>query len=377
MLNAWLAPVREQLPADFSPEDASHLQKAIMDEALCRFGSFLAGIQAYQQNPFIREEELHPVLWQSGTTRLIDYAPTSKGPILFVIPSLVNRFEILDIDPAHSFLRFLAAQGLRPLVVDWQAPGEEEINFSLADYLTKRLEPALAFAQSVGGPCHVLGYCMGGVLALTLALKQPLQIQTLTLMATPWDFGVAGVAGVPAADTYLGSLFLRYAETWTPTLEKLGYLPPDFLQAVFTGFQPLQVLQKFTRFAGLSSEAEETRRFVLTEDWLNDGVPLAWPVARECLQDWYAGNLTARLAWRIDDVLIDPREIKMPTYVLIAGKDRIVPPPSSEPLAKLIRGAHLHVPSMGHIGLMTGDVAPQDVWKPLVSWLMAHTHKDE
>ena len=39
--------------------------------------------------------------------------------------------------------------------------------------------------------------------------------------------------------------------------------------------------------------------FVALEDWLNDGVPLPAPVARQCLAGWYGRNEPGRLAWRI------------------------------------------------------------------------------
>ena len=38
------------------------------------------------------------------------------------MPSLVNRYYVLDLLPERSFLRHLAGHGLRPLVVDWGAP---------------------------------------------------------------------------------------------------------------------------------------------------------------------------------------------------------------------------------------------------------------
>ncbi len=371
MLAAWLEPLRAQLPPNFNAQDAAALQKAVTDEALRRFELFLDGVRAYQRHPISRETNSQPVVWEKGTTRLLDYAPENKGPTILVVPSLVNRFEILDIDPDHSFLKFLARQGLKPLVVDWQALGEEERSFSLSDYMTKRLIPILDCATSRQGPCHVLGYCMGGVLTLALALMRADQIKSLTLMATPWDFAVAGVGGVPGVGTPMGNLFLDLAEKWTDYLAQVGFLPPEFLQAVFMGFQPLQVLQKFQRFAQLSQESEEAKRFVLTEDWLNDGVPLALKVAMETLRDWYRDNLTVKGEWRIAGARIDPAHLELPVYVLNAGKDRIVPPPSSRPLATLIRGAKLNEPNLGHIGLMTGDAAPQEAWKPLVEWILS------
>jgi len=331
--------------------------------------SFLSGLRAYQSFPEARQEDPEvQTIWEDGTTRLLDYAPGSKKPVLLVVPSLVNRFEILDIDPDRSFLRYMAAHGFRPIVVDWQAPGDEEKGFSVTDYMMKRLVPILNFVTQHDEPCHVLGYCMGGIFALALASLRQSQVKSLSLMATPWDFGF-GVGGVPPASTPMGSFFIQQAEMWLPIAEQMGYLPAEMLQTVFTSFQPLQILQKFMRFVNTPAETTVAKRFVLTEDWLNNGVPLALPVSLECLRDWYKGNVLVGGTWRVADQIIDPRLLNMPTYVLVGGKDRIVPPESALPLASLIRGATLHQPMMGHIGLMTGDIAPQEVWDPLVAWL--------
>jgi len=372
LFSAWLAPIREQIPPNLDPAETAELAKAITQEALKRFGAFLSGVRQYQSFPAAREEtpDVQEIL-RLGTTRLLDYAPFSQGRIIFVVPSLVNRFEILDIDPQHSFLRFLVSQGFRPVVIDWQEPGEEETTFTLSDYMLRRLVPLLACATMLnqGQPCHVLGYCMGGVMSLALALLKPAQVATLTLLATPWDFAAKGVGGVPAADTTMGKHFIQQAQQAEAYLDQVGLMPSALLQSIFTGFQSLQVLEKFSRFGTQPHHDDEARRFVLTEDWLNNGVPLALPVAKECLHDWYQKNLTCALRWSVAGQLIDPREIGQPTYILVPARDKIVPPESARPLAALIKGAVLHEPDIGHVGLMTGDEAPEKVWKNYALWL--------
>lgn len=371
-MNQWLEPIRKQIPPDLSVTEAAALQEAITQEAMQRFGAFVAGVKAYQsaQTQRYKSGDGAQEVWRKGTTRLLDYAPHTQGAPVFVIPSLVNRFDILDIDADFSFLRFLAAQGLRPLVVDWGLPGEEERGFDLAAYQRERLIPALDHARSLTGgkACALLGYCMGGVMALAVAAHRPEWVRSLALLATPWDFA-EGVGGVPGSQTSWGALFMQQAMSAEAYLEQVGFLPAAMLQNVFTSFQPLQILQKFARFAQGDAEEGPARRFVLTEDWLNDGVPLALPVARETLRDWYAANLPAKGGWRLDGKVIDPALLDKPSYVLVAERDRIVPPASSEALVERLARPILHKVPLGHIGLMSSDAAPEKVWRPLAAWL--------
>jgi polyhydroxyalkanoate synthase len=386
---------RQRLLALSNGSDAE-FDAALITASIERARQFIRGVRSYHNHSARREDwfdhndKTGTILWQAGTTVLRDYNPAHpEAPTVRVIPSLINRFDIVDLDSAQSFLRALAEEGLRPLVVDWNAPGVQEKDFSLSDYVTKRLIPILDFVTEEGAifqdtafgnekkhsyqnpdsrppipKCHLLGYCMGGLLALALASLRPQQTRTLALMATPWDFH--------KPDPAIGPHFRALAEHLKPCLGTLNYLPVDVIQSLFALFQPLQALTKFTGFSAIEPHSMEARQFVLLKDWLNDGVPLTASAARECLNDWYGENRTAKFEWRVDGKTIDPREITVPSYVVVPGRDLIVPPESALPLAKLLPHAALHEPMTGHIGMIASQKAPQQVWAPLFHWFAQH-----
>jgi polyhydroxyalkanoate synthase len=101
----------------------------------------------------------------------------------------------------------------------------------------------------------------------------------------------------------------------------------------------------------------------------NDGVPLAAPVARECLAGWYGANTPARGEWRVAGLAVDPAALRLPAFVAVPARDRIVPPESARPLAGLIAGAALHQPGAGHIGMVAGSSAERALWRPLRAWI--------
>jgi len=55
----------------------------------------------------------------------------------------------------------------------------------------------------------------------------------------------------------------------------------------------------------------------------------------------------------------------------VPGRDRIVPPESARPLARLIPGALLHQPAAGHIGMAAGARSEALLWRPLLTWLQS------
>jgi polyhydroxyalkanoate synthase len=327
----------------------------------------LDGIEAYRSHPYRRDMPEPPALWASGTTRLLDYGACAEardpdGPPLLVVPSLINRGYILDLSQRISLLRWLAARGWRPLLVDWDAPGPVERGFSLTDYVAGRLEQALDAALEATGRAPVLaGYCMGGTLTAALAQRRQRDLAGLVLLAAPWDFHADQPQAAPLG---LGSLL-----TFGPALDVLGELPVDALQALFAAVDPLGGVRKFLAFAGLDPDSEKAATFVALEDWLNDGVPLAGPVARECLGGWYGANTPAAGAWRVAGQVVEPAALELPTLCLIPAQDRIVPPASARALGAAIPGCRVLEPAVGHIGMVTSGRARASVWEPLDAWL--------
>ena len=338
--------------------------RALANELIERARLFVSGVRSYLHHPVSKPLKEAPILWQRGTTRLRDFSlpnASKTSPPILVIPSLINRLDILDLDEGHSFLRALAANGSRVYAVDWGAPGPLEMNFSLSDYVKERLDPLLGELNASRQPLHLIGYCMGGLLALALASRNEKALASLSLLATPWDFH--------QPDPLIGERFLTLAAQFESLLQKRAYLPVDAIESLFALLQPMQSFNKFVEFSELPPKSLEARHFVLCEDWLNDGVPLTASVARECLKDWYGRNLPGRFLWRCGDQSIDPRRLQCPTLIVAPSKDRIVPKESALPLAKLIPHATLLEPPTGHIGMIASAKASHHMWTSLISWL--------
>jgi poly(3-hydroxyalkanoate) synthetase len=332
--------------------------------------ALLAGIAAYRRHPWQREMQEPPAIWREGSSSLLDYGvlrelwggshnAAAARPVLFV-PSLVNRSYVLDLMPDHSMLRFLAAKGIRPLLLDWGFPGELERGFTLTDYVAGRLERALS---AVGEPVTLAGYCMGGLMSVACAQRRPDAVHRLVLIATPWDFHAADPSGAAQVAALLPAL--------EPALAIGGALPIDALQMLFALLDPGSVGAKYRKFGTQDQTNARADMFVAMEDWLNDGVPLAAAVARETLARWYGANSPARGNWRIAGWPVQPEELRMPCWVAAPERDRIVPPESARPLAAHIEGAHVHTPTSGHVSMVAGSAARHMLWEPLAQWLQS------
>lgn len=345
-------------PAGQTESTVSALQK----EAGARMALMLAGIRKYQNHPYARDFEPLPVVWQAGTARLLKGEGGGAGAPLLIVPSMINGSEILDLVPERSFVRWMAARGRTVYLLDWGAIAQDPEMQNLEAVLRNRMLPAMQYIaqHECGGPVHLAGYCMGGLLALMLAGAAPESFRSMLLLATPWDF-------------HAGSLSLiNRVRFWAPAalqaMERSGVLSADSIQALFASVDPLLAARKFLRFAGMDEGSAEARVFVAAEDWLDEGVDLPAGIAHACIREWYLENRTGRGLFD----LIPAEHINIPALVMAARRDRLVPYESAAALAGILPRAALAGPDCGHIGMMAGRRAVGQVWEPAQAWLTEH-----
>jgi polyhydroxyalkanoate synthase len=344
--------------------DPTLLATAIEREGRLRLSRFLDGIEAYRHHPYRRNVAEPPVAAEVGSTRLLHFPAATSDAItsVLVVPSLVNRSYVLDLSEETSFMRWLAARGIDGYLVDWGHPGDLEHGFGLTNYVAGRLDVLFEAVRGASDiPVFVLGYCMGGNLALALALHRQTEVAGLAVLATPWDFH--------AEDEESARGLAVIAQAIEGQLTAVGELSTDILQLLFCMLDPLLGYQKFQSFARMDPSSARAIDFVALEDWLNDGVPLVAAVAQECLVGWYGENEPARGGWRIGGKVIDPAEFHKPSIAMIPTRDRIVPPVSAQALALALPNCETHTPQTGHIGMIAGQNAQKSVWRPLETWI--------
>ncbi len=342
------------------------LSQAVTEEAKNRANNLLTGILRYVETPYAREVSDAPTIWRRGNSRLLDYSDKTlpAGPIVLFVPSLINRYYILDLEEERSMLRYLAAQGLYPVVLDWGEPGAHEQEFSCADYVSDILVAAIDFLSTTsGGNIHLAGYCMGGVLSLAAAQLRQHKLASLALFATPWDFSC------PTFSPFvLDSKWLPMAQSLIDSQTKLS---ADIVQSLFYLTDPWVFEHKFRRFQELQPESRAAKDFVALEHWVNDGVPMTSHVASDCLIGWAQQNQLMGEKWKVGGRIVRPSSIKIPTFIAIPKNDHVVPFDCAKPLADAMSHAHIVHPGAGHVGMIVGSRAKRELWQPLSDWVLA------
>lgn len=171
---------------------------------------------------------------------------------------------------------------------------------------------ALALMDHLDWPdAHVVGASMGGMVAQELALIAPARTRSLTLIAT-----------------HAGRLRDRL-----PRLETI------------VGFAKVNAGSETQRRAAVE-------RLLFPESYLAtaEREPIERAIARDFVKQPKLGDRLAQLAAIMrHDTAARLKTLKVPTLVVVAGKDALLPATGCEALARLVPGAQmLRLPDAGH-----------------------------
>jgi polyhydroxyalkanoate synthase subunit PhaC len=291
----------------------------------------LAGLRAYEQAPRRERPPPKPEVARVGGAALRDHG--GSGPPAVLVPSLINPPRILDLDAEVSLTGAIAAMGRRALLLDW-GKADERSGLTVAGHIEELLLPLL---RSMSEPPALIGYCLGGTMAIAAA--NLIEVERLATIAAPWNF-----AFYPQGSKQALADMWRHSEA---TSRQLGALPMEVLQAAFWSLDPERTVRKFAEFGRLDPDGPEARRFVELEEWANEGEPLPYPAAKELIEQLFGEDLPGSGGWIVSGKPIGD-ELEVPVLHLTAEHDRIAP------AATVPAGERIAIPS-GHVGMIVGS----------------------
>ena len=327
--------------------DMLHAETASSPE---RRAAALAGLRAYQQAPRGGGRKPAPARFRKGTARVRDYAHRgATGRPVLVVPSLINPPHVLDLLPDRSLLRWLTEQGHRPFLLDWGTPSPDRA-LDIDAHVERILLPLIA---KFDRPPVLVGYCLGGTMALAAAIRS--RVAGLALVAAPWRF--AGLGSAARSDI---------AQLWSaarPVCERMGLVPMEVLQSGFWRLDPARTIAKYETFAQTDPDSPAFRQFVAMEDWANAGAPLPFAAGRQLFENFVAQDGPGSGGWSLSGTPITPDALACPSVDFVSRNDRIVPAATA---ANLTDRRDL---GAGHVGMIVGSGAQTQLWEPLSDWL--------
>lgn len=288
------------------------------------------------------------VIHETRLFQLIQYDPTTPAVLeapLVIFPAWINRFYILDLTPAKSFVRWAVDQGLTVLMVSWKSADASLADVTWDDYVRAQIEAIdVARARFKVPAVHTIGYCVAGTtLAATLAVLarrgEAAKVASATFFTAQVDFELAGDLKHFIDDRQLALL---------NGLAKDGCIDGRYLASAFNLLRGQDLIWNYVVNNYLLGE--DYRAFDLLH-WNSDptNVPACWH--RDYLRDLYRDNLLVepdRLS--ADGTPIDLRLIATPCYIQAGREDHIAPPESVWRLTRHLTAPYTFVlAGSGHI----------------------------
>jgi polyhydroxyalkanoate synthase len=299
-----------------------------------------------------------------GGARLYHFRGTGtpKGKPFLLVPSMINRWYVLDLRPGASLVEALVGAGIDVWCLDWGIP-EAEDRYLDWEAVLARLGRAVRRVRRETGSDRlgILGYCMGGTLTSMYVAQHADEIAALVTLAAPIDFQRGG------------QLRCMVEPSWfdADAVADAGNVVPQQMQAGFVALRPTLDLGKLVSMPDLTQDPKGRDAFLALDAWSSDNIPFPAEAYRRYIKDLYQENQLANGTHRVAGAPVDLSKVTCPTLVITATRDQICPPPAAEALLGLVGASEKRVLEVagGHVGAVVGSRAAREMYPALIEWL--------
>ncbi len=303
---------------------------------------------------------------KEGTARLYrfrrpsDRPATDRAPLL-VIPSLINRWYILDLRKGYSFIEALS-EDFDTYLLDWGIP-EDEDRYLTWDRVLKKIGRAVRKVQRETGHKQIamMGYCMGATLSGIYAALHPHQFTAFINLAGPFDFTEGGL--------------LRHLvdERWfdPEAITDAGNVGPQQMQSGFQALRPTLNVAKWVNYAYRAHDPAARDSFKALDTWSSDNTPFPAAAYKTYITDLYQNNRLVKGEHYALGKRVELKSITCPVLSIVASRDNICPPSAACGLNDNVSSKDKEVLSVrgGHVGAVVGSKAATDLYPKVVQWL--------
>ena len=306
------------------------------------------------------------LVWQMDKVKLYRYdrgTPAKcKIPVL-VSFAIMNRQDVLDLQPDRSLMKKFLDEGLDVYIMDWGYPTKADKFLTMEDYIDGYMNGAVDFIRKSHGiqKINKMGICQGGTFSTIYASLYPEKLNTLTVYVAPFDF---------TTDKCMLYKWTKYLDV-DAMVDSLGIIPADLLNAGFGMLKPSADISKYFGVLDSLSDDAKLMNFLRMEYWKNDCPDLAGEMYRKYIKDLFRDNKLIKDEFELGGRRVHLKNITMPFLNIYATEDNIIPNESTIAINDKIgsKDKELYAFPGGHIGVFVGSKSQKELGPRVAKWV--------
>ncbi len=316
-----------------------------------------------QQRPALAQTPRDTIPLEGGAA-LYHFRGTTEatGLPLLIVPSLINRWYVMDLRPGASLVEALVGAGIDVWLLDWGTPEPEDRYLDWEAVLARLGRASRRVLRETGAAKHaLLGYCMGGTLTAIHAAQHAHQIAALVTLAAPIDFAKGGMLRAMVDPSWFDA----------DAVADAGNIAPSQLQAGFSALRPTLDLAKLVSMPDVQADPKARDACYALDTWASDNIAFPAAAYRRYIGEIYQRNELVAGTHRVNNREVKLGAITCPVLAITATRDQICPAPAATALLEFVGSTDLGVLEVqgGHVGAVVGSRAARDMYPALARWL--------
>lgn len=307
------------------------------------------------------------LVWQSDKVKMYHYDRSTpakcKTPVL-VSFAIMNRHDVLDLQPDRSLMKKLLEEGLDIYIMDWGYPTKQDRYLTMEDYILGYMNDAVDFVRNANGvdKIHKMGICQAGTFSTIYASIFPEKLKSLTTYVAPFDFS--------DNDNMLYK-WTKYIDVDT-MVDAYGVIPADLLNMAFSMLKPSMDVSKYLGVMDSLDDKEKLLNFLRMEHWKGDCPDLSGEMFRKYIKDLFRDNKLIKGEFELGDNKVNLKNLTIPFLNIYATEDNIIPNDSTIAINKYIgsKDKELYAFPGGHIGVFVGNKSQKELAPKVAKWVM-------
>jgi poly(R)-hydroxyalkanoic acid synthase, class III, PhaC subunit len=307
------------------------------------------------------------LVWQRDKVKMYHYkreTPAKCATPVLVSFAMLNRHDVLDLQPDRSLMKKLLEEGLDIYIMDWGYPTKQDRYLTMEDYIDGYMNDAVDFIRKSAkvDKIHKMGICQGGTYSMIYASLYPEKLKSLTTYVAPYDFSSAKC--------------MLY--TWTKyvdvdaMVDAMGIVPGEMLDQAFGMLKPSMNISKYLGVLDSLEDKEKTLNFLRMEKWKGDLPAIPGEMYRKYIKDLFRDNKLIKGEMELGGRPVNLKNMTVPFLNVYATEDNIIPNESTLPIMDAIGSKdkkNYPFPG-GHIGVFVGGKSQKELAPSVAKWVI-------